>query len=486
MALSRLKWSKRDWFRTFFRFRRRGLAVFVGTIAAACLGLLIYPREYVSEAKLLVRLGRENVALDPTVANGAIVSLNNGREAEINSVIQSLASRSNMEKVLDTVGPERPIKSPLDRERVLTSLTKDITVHAPKNSTVIVLSCLGSSPERAQQIAQTLLDICLKEHVRINRTSGSYGFFDEQAVLLKSQLDQATFALRDAKNRHGLVTLDGRRASLQQQISGVELQQQETNAGLAASQAKTIDLAKKVNDLSPQLVQQMVGGTPNDGLGDMRQKLYELETQEQELLSKKTTNHPLVIAIQQQVREAKQILAAESPRHEQVATALMATERSNAAGLQARADSLAVQHRELKNQLEELNRIEPEIVELERQVKLLDANYVTYVKGLEQSRIDDALKNEGISNLSVIQSPSFVPKPAVPKKGLVLILACIAALGAALGVVLLSDHLDESIRSISGAEQQLQLQVFTSLPYLTAPPNLRQPAASNEYWRAYV
>jgi capsular polysaccharide biosynthesis protein len=111
---------------------------------------------------------------------------------------------------------------------------------------------------------------------------------------------------------------------------------------------------------------------------------------------------------------------------------------------------------------------------------------VTYVKGLEQSRIDEALRKEGLSNLSVIQFPSFVPKAAAPKKALTLALAFLAGFGGAVGVILLSEHLDESIRTISGAEQQLRLRVFASLPTSLTTPKLPPPAVSNEYWRAYV
>lgn len=486
MAISYSQWSKRDLCRTLFRFKWRGSLVFIGVLTLAVTGLIVCPREYVSEAKLLVRLGRENMALDPTVANGQIVSINSTREAEINSVIQSLASRTNIEKVLDEVGAETDIAAPLDRERALISLTRDITLYAPKNSTVVVLSCMGSSPERARRIASTLLEVCLKEHVRINRAPGSQGFFDEQTAILKGQLDAASAAFRDAKNRYGVVTLEGRRASLQQQLSTVELQQQETAAALAASEAKVRETVAKIEQLPAPLLQQMVGGAPNNGLGDMRQKLYELQTLEQQLLLKKSEQHPEVLAIRQLVQESRRILDEETPRHNDSATALLVSEKGVAAGLRARAESLGEQHRELTLQLHQLNNVEPELIELERQVRLLDANYVTYIKGLEQSRVDEALKNEGLSNLSIIQYPSLVPKPAVPQVGLTLLVAMCAACGGAIGVMLLSEHWDESIHNASAAERQLRLKVLASLPRVKAAPKPPAADASHEHWRAYV
>jgi uncharacterized protein involved in exopolysaccharide biosynthesis len=219
----------------------------------------------------------------------------------------------------------------------------------------------------------------------------------------------------------------------------------------------------------------------------MRQKLYELQTREQALLSRKTAEHPDVIAIQEQVRASKQILDAETPLHGQATSALLTTEKAQAASLKARDNALAVEHKQLTSKLKDLNDHELNIVELERRVRLLDANYETYAKGLEQARIDDALKNEGISNLSVVQTPSFVPKPSVPKTGLTLMLALVAATGAAIGVVLLSDVLDESIHSAAGAERHLDRRVFVSLPHLASPlTKVSTSAASNDRGRLYV
>ena len=179
----------------------------------------------------------------------------------------------------------------------------------------------------------------------------------------------------------------------------------------------------------------------------MRQKLFELQWQEQ-LLSTRTPRHPDVLAIRQQVREVQRILDREMPKHDEAATALLTAERSQLASLSGRDESL-VAERENYDATQDLNKHEVEIVELERRVKLLDANYETYAKGLEQSRIDEALKHDGISNLSVIQSPSFVATPAIPKKGLTLILAFFAAIGGGLGTIFLSDYLDETIHSVA-------------------------------------
>ena len=62
---------------------------------------------YRSQAQLLVRLGRENVAIDPTATVGQTpaVSIPQSMENEINSAVVLLKSRVIVEKVVDSLGP---------------------------------------------------------------------------------------------------------------------------------------------------------------------------------------------------------------------------------------------------------------------------------------------------------------------------------------------------------------------------------------------
>src|SRR5579863_4613029 len=63
--------SMRDVYRIIFRHQRKMLAFFLLTMAVATGIALFYPKSYRSEAKLFVRLGRENVGLDATTTLGS-------------------------------------------------------------------------------------------------------------------------------------------------------------------------------------------------------------------------------------------------------------------------------------------------------------------------------------------------------------------------------------------------------------------------------
>src|SRR5262245_18299487 len=63
------------------------------------------PRKFQSEAKVLVRIGRESITLDPTATTGQYVAMAESRESELHAVEELIASRATAEKIVDQFGP---------------------------------------------------------------------------------------------------------------------------------------------------------------------------------------------------------------------------------------------------------------------------------------------------------------------------------------------------------------------------------------------
>ena len=87
----------------FFR-RRLILAVAGAVVFITALAVLIIPPRFHSEAKLLVRLGRESVVLDPSARIGEAAVPMEGRDKEINSEIELLKSRMLTEQIVSSLG----------------------------------------------------------------------------------------------------------------------------------------------------------------------------------------------------------------------------------------------------------------------------------------------------------------------------------------------------------------------------------------------
>jgi len=450
--------SIRDVFETLWRYRRRSLIFFVSSMTLIVIGLILCPRKYTSDARLFVRIGRESIALDPTVTTGKFMGLETSREPEINSLLEVFNSRKIMERVVDETGFGEAYADPMKREKAIVKLQKKLKTWSPKKSNVIGVRFESDSPENSQRIVNTVVDIFLQEHLRVNSTPGSYEFFNEQAAAIKEDLDAALSELRDAKIQFGIGSVDGRRKTLQGQIGDTETHLIENASKLSAVRAKIAELQNGLDTLPSGVVRQFVKGLPADAENNMREQLYNLQTREQELLAKYTEHHPHVVAIREQVLGAERILGSEKPNRGQATSAVLLTELANEKSLVAERDSLAEHVQRLQREASSLNRHEVKIVELRRQVKLLEAKYTTYTQNLDQARIDRELKKDEITNISVIQPASLVLKPSTPKNGLTLALGFAFSLLGAIAVTFVSDNLAKTARPATTSTTDHQIE----------------------------
>lgn len=489
------------------RHRKKSLLTFCLLMATSVAVLIFLPRAFESESLLFVRVGRESVTLDPTVTTGQVIALNESRESEINSILEVIRSRAVMERVVDRIGPQAVLFPPstggddeaphpvvealssavgqvmlwleptgpiTDREKAIQALVKNCEIYNKQKSSVISVSYRAKSPQQAQKIVSAVVNEYLNEHQRIHATPGSYNFFADQTETFLKQVNNVNERLRDAKNEMELATLEGKRTLIESKIKQIATDQLAAETALGAGTARVAALEKLLTDLPSRITSQEVQGMPNVAGDNMRQKLFELEIQEKDLLSKYTQEHPLVIAVRQKVREAKQIMDSQAASRVYSTTAVnpnvqklqmeLFTERAAGDSWQARLSQLADEYKTAQAELRSLNDHEIKLGSLEREVALAESNFQTYAQKLEEARIQHSLDEERISNLNISQQATLVEKPVSPKKSLVLIAGLLASLAGAAGVAVFAEQANRKIREPREVEQQLGLPVVVSLP----------------------
>jgi uncharacterized protein involved in exopolysaccharide biosynthesis len=469
--------------RAVLRYRGRALTFFCATMALVTVALLVWPRTYLSQAKLFVRLGRESVAIDPTVTTGATISVSDTREHEINSVMEMIGNRAVLEDVVRVLGPAvvtgtAPVPpaatvdeqladafheqsaSPLAAaapapqiERAVKTLETIITSDLAKKSSVIHLSCKAQSPELAQTILKVFLAAFQLQYSQAHRADQSFPFFVEQAELLQRELERATSELVAAKNEVGVVSLDDRRLAVEEDFSRTRRELQDSRVALDAARATLKDLDEKQRELPRWQIAEEINGQPDDAIGATRRALYDLQVRERDLLTRYTPRHPLVLAVRQQISQAERLLAGASPdplaetkrtpdpAWQQVHLQRLSTE-SEVEALSAKAAQLESQLGSLQAERSQLNREEGRVRRLQQQVDVLQTSYAAYLDRREQSRIAQALGRERISNVNVIQPASYVSQPVAPKRSLIFVLAAFVAAVGGVGVALISEVLE--------------------------------------------
>ena len=96
--------TSRDFVYVLFRHKWKMVFFFTTAVCLVTAVTICSSAIYRSEAKLLLKIGRESVTLDPTAATGPVMHVTQSRRSEINSEIEILRGRDLIEQVIDSIG----------------------------------------------------------------------------------------------------------------------------------------------------------------------------------------------------------------------------------------------------------------------------------------------------------------------------------------------------------------------------------------------
>jgi uncharacterized protein involved in exopolysaccharide biosynthesis len=200
-----------------------------------------------------------------------------------------------------------------------------------------------------------------------------------------------------------------------------------TDGDLAAMLDRVTNLRKQV-ETTPAEITAHVDKEPSRVVDDARSKLLNLRLREQELLVQFADDSPPLRQVRAEIRLAEGFLRQLNTEFSGTVrqarnTTLIAIEqelsRSDAdrAALAARTASLRDELAKLDGQIESISRHDPERWSLERAVDTARAEVKQITARLEQARLLDALNENRIGNISIIQAPSLpdVREPTRPR-----------------------------------------------------------------------
>jgi uncharacterized protein involved in exopolysaccharide biosynthesis len=514
------QYSMRDFFYVLFRHKGKMILFFLAVMMAVTAGTFLSTEVFRSEAKLMVRIGRESATLDPTVATtGQVMQVSPSRESEINSEIEILKSRELVERVVDAIGPKAILEGPEgtigsaasvpglknlpqlqnliqetkknladfllkvgignplpERDKAIIQFRKNFTVEVLRNTNILAVTYEGPGYGAPQNILSKMIDFFLEKHIVAHRTEGSYEFFQKQSDQLRNQMLKAEEELTKLKTQTGVASLEEQRRILMTRAGTLQQENEATQSALAISRAKVQELKANLARLSPTIVTTETKGTGNYAADMMRARLYELQLREQDLLSKYTENNQMVQEVRRQILEARTLLDKEEPTRTQVTTGIntayeqlnleLTREIANLSSLEAKAAVLKTQQEAARSELTELNHMEAKMIGLQRQLALLESKYRKYSENMEQARIDQALLDKKITNISIVQAPTQLPEPVKPRKALNIALGVLVGLLGGIALTFYSEYFDHSLKKPQDVVEKLNLPILASIPVL--------------------
>ncbi len=465
--------------------------MFLTILLAPLFAAIVYliPPKYESTAKLLVRLGRGAVSIDPTANLSQTVSLQESRLAQVNSVKELLASRELAERVVDQVGAERilasysPFEKALENvsekarnsrlgkyipvepvvaqgdysateiekhvqlEKACMKLMESMYVGSPKDAYTISVEVKSGDPFLSRDLVAAFVDQYKKFHVESYQSTGSLGFFEEQAEKAQRHAADSQAALRDAKTERGIVELSNAKLALSTSISNIKQQIISTDGEVAAAKSELESLQSQIAVMPANLQTEVTLGIQKVTGNAMRQILYDLEVAYEQFAVKFTEDNPKLVALREQLEAAREIAKSEegeqrqaketiNPIRQQLELASKTT-IAKLAGSESKREILTTQLEELTNNLATLNQDEVELNQLTWEATLAETDYLQTAAARSRARQINALDEQNLSEISIVQPATLTLKKVSPQRLVLLVLSTALAMALAGGQALL-------------------------------------------------
>jgi uncharacterized protein involved in exopolysaccharide biosynthesis/Mrp family chromosome partitioning ATPase len=448
-------------------------------MALSVLAYLYLPRSYQSEAKLLISVGRESVRLDPTAAVGQTLSVSQSRMSEVNSEVSILESEDLHRALVEDLGAAYFV-DPTDMsdsgaiDAAIRKFQSNYRVIPTLDSPVITVSYRHNNPEAAQTILKRLLDLFLEKHIRTHKAESGVSFLRAQAADLEARIDKLREALVSRRNELGVHSVEAHRAALETRRASLETEVGNLESRIASSEAKLKQLDETLEALDETVVVEESQGTPDGVTEELRSKISNLKLLEQDLRSKYVADSPFVTSVQEQIRLAEDLLRrgeqgptitrrALNPTHQRLELERL-LERAALVAASAERQELGRQVTDVMTQLAKLEEHEGAIQAMDAELKVLEAKRNWYLESLEQTRIDEALEREKISNIKLIQNATLPSRPHGPPRAWILIVGLLLSVFVAVVVVLLADYFDRSLLVTRDVQVSLGTEAVTALP----------------------
>jgi len=429
---------QRAWLEVRASWRYRWHALTIAWCVAAVGALLVFsiPNEYESSAQVYA----DTAALTNPLLSGVAVQPDVRRRLQI--MTQTLLSRPNLKTVADQTGLSLRATTPADKVDLLETLGGTVRIRDAGAKNLYDISYADVDPAMAQKVVQAFLQILMNETLGANTASTvtAQHFLEQQVAHYNQRLNAAEKKLAQYKKTHvgyipgregssyaarvqdaetRLDALQGqydtalaRRATIQRQMrgmatdsgsSGIVPQTRQINDQIASYRQKLDTLLLSYTDAYPDVV-------------STRRMIKQLEAR-REKLKKSTTDASLAG------------LATDNPVYQERQKNLYATQ----VDIRTLGSQIALQKQliaSLKGKQARTMDVQTTLQRLTRNYNTTKKQYDELVSRLNTAQISQAAMQSGNHLKFRVINPPIVPLlPASPKRGLLLLVVFVFAVG---------------------------------------------------------
>ena len=473
--------TARDLLAVLFRQGRLALVSFIVIFLAVLVYGVFFP-SYSAHMRFLVRRGRTDPQVTPAPTPSPIFQREEISEEELNSQVELLGDDEILRTVVQAAQPatvpwyDRFLggSKEVRLARAVRRLNRRLTVEAIRKTNVIQVTYSSANPAEAAYILHALARSYLDRQQRVRRPSGEYQFFEQQVAQSRRGLLDAEFRLMDFSSDQGVVSAAQERDMALQKLNDAEANDGQTQVAMAETRRRIHDLQSELKTL-PERTLTVIRNSDNPQLAEkMKSKLLELQLKRTELLTKFQPTYRVVQEVDQQIAETKASITGEEhspirdettnqePNHEWAKSELIKAQ-VELGTLESHGQAIRIQVARYREVAQRLAGNALRQGDLLGELKSAEEKYLLYVNKREEARIEDALDEGGILNVTMVEEPRapVLPARAAWVFGLIGML-----LGGTLstGLAFVADSLEPGFRTPEEVGAYLGIPVLASLP----------------------
>jgi succinoglycan biosynthesis transport protein ExoP len=456
---------------SFLRILRKHWAIVVACVVVACGGTLLYSKsvQRIYQSQSMIEMNsRPPQPLGESASSSSFdVSSLFVDPAEFyntqfkiitsTSVLKAAADAVSLQTDYDYFGLTHVPELPITLDQAAAVLAAHVTVEPVKGSRLAYIKVSDYDPGRAKRLCDAVANAYLEQNLEtaVNASSDAVAWLGGQIDHLKGDLDRDENSLYDFKQKNELPSL-----SINDSSNMLRVEMQEYDMALTHTRTRKAELSARRAELA-EVTADNPDAEPssellaNTTLQTLRAQYRGAYQQKQALEAEgKGANHPLMKEADQKVSLAKTALLTEVANvQEAVVRDLAVIERQE----QAEAAMFNASRRNAVD----LNMKEIEFHRLDR---TREENEKLYGLLLERMKQADLARMMRANNLRVVETATLPSIPIYPKVGLNIVLGLLGGFLFGLGLPLLREQLDSSVKTPADIEETLGTTFLGLLP----------------------
>ncbi len=466
----------------FRRHRWPAIATFVSVICGSLAYLAITPPKY--ESTVRVMLEDKQLSLSDIGRDLAKPS-----EIPETNPIATQAELARSQRVLEQAMTQVSLKG-IKLLPTTATVKNDLKVSTVPATNILQMSYKSQNPLLTSSVLNAVAEAMVKENAEAIRSQARSAreFLETELPKKRSELASAEAAIAQYKQSQGIVSISdaegndtAQTQNLVKSLADLEQQELALSTQLQDAKVRNSSLRQTTDADTIENAYAMVRAGQNEDLKQLRAKLADLESQVAIARKRFTDKNPTLIKLIEQ-RDATralyiQKLSSLSPKNNSInrpakiasdqvsqdlATKLILSDIESS-GLEVKLAKVRDAKAKFQARVNQLPSKEQALNALTRQRQDIATSVELLQKKLEETRIAEVQLS---SNISIIDTASPPTKPNWPNKPVVLVIANVVGIILALGVVLLLELLDGTLRNATEVEKLVKLPVLGVLPVL--------------------